>query len=467
MNKSNLWGLIIVALCLIQTNYAQQTISCDEKARRAKQYTDYLSEFSETHKAEILQYITPCATSGHAESQYIAGIIALESVGSGTTDEQAFALVEQAAQNGHTEAERTLGIYYKTGTGRDVDLVKAKFWFDRAAAKGDAIAQFSVGYFEMKGLGSTEQSYTKALQSFTSNSYPMSKHWIGIAHYFGYGVRQEPEAALQLLQQNTIANSDILSTFLIDERNTLPPHITDWERNLINNFETTLETIMPDDIASKFEGKIVELDWKEEQVKRAEDTKFTFDYNPESNSLTYKIEVLGTILEGNATFNDNIVTLENVNFPVKRLYKDSEKANITYHIQDIKFDLSFIEEQKYLVGKINGVITDFKEPTPPLFIILKPTEVVQPPITTAITNVAPNPFTSSIMVNYHLETGGATMLKMYNSNRLEVASVRAGRLPAGDYQKEIGGLGSLSSGLYLVHLVVNNDVKSFFKIVKQ
>jgi hypothetical protein len=71
----------------------------------------------------------------------------------------------------------------------------------------------------------------------------------------------------------------------------------------------------------------------------------------------------------------------------------------------------------------------------------------------------PNPFNPSTQINYNIGEGGLVNLKVYNILGIEVATLVNEYKPAGSYRVSFDGK-SLSSGVYIYNLSVNNFTKT-------
>ncbi len=177
--------------------------------------------------------------------------------------------------------------------------------------------------------------------------------------------------------------------------------------------------------------------------------------------------MVGTILQGNAIYGaENTMTLEGVSFPIKRLYKDSDNDNVTYTVKDIKFDLIPIGDITYVVGKINADIVDFKESSPPLFLILKPIPEPEPEPTVAeIKSISPNPTSSSFTVHYFKPEQADSYLVL-RQNGPELARTPT-NTKKGNFQVTFDELLFYPSGIYYVQLFVNGVGVDSKQVVKQ
>ncbi|WP_271782252.1 T9SS type A sorting domain-containing protein [Aquimarina algiphila] len=460
MNKSLVWGLLCLILTLSQTSFAQD---CAERVAVAKDYMEIVDSLSPEIKEQLRQNILPCISDNNQDALLIEAILILSNNPTEQQERISFATIKRSAESGETIAYKQLATLYKQGIGTQVNLKESKRWYDLAANEGDSFAQYALGYYQMKGLAGEQQDYQAARNSFQSSTYPMANHWSAVMDYFGYGTTANPTKALSILDANGIKNSEILAAFLRTEQGNPEPTISTQELNLINSFDDAIETITFDDINKRFEAKIVELDWKEEKVKRVEDVKFSF--SAASSGLVYDIEIAGTILQGNATYGaENTMTLEGVSFPIKRLYKDSDNDNVTYTVKDIKFDLIPIGDITYVVGKINADIVDFKESSPPLFVILKPLPPLPPDVNF---HISPNPSKRNTFLYYTLDKAYETYFEIFDFAGLLRYSSPKVMKPEGSQTVYLDSRGlGLRTGIYFVILHTNEHQHQASLIIK-
>ena len=130
-------------------------------------------------KAESAKWYRRAAERGHADAQYILGLMYFEGdMGVPWDDAEAVKWCRRAAEQGHSEAQGILGDIYARGKLVPLDTVEAVKWYRRAAEQGDAEAQYSLGWMYHLGQG-----------------VPLDKveavKWIRRAAEQGYGEAQE------------------------------------------------------------------------------------------------------------------------------------------------------------------------------------------------------------------------------------------------------------------------------------
>ncbi len=473
MNKSNLLGLLLVALFTVHQSYAQITEpDCKDKVTVAKAYMDYIDFLSPELKQEILEEITPCVASGNSDAVYVASILTLEGNPTEIEEQNAFSNIEQVAQNGGIEAARSLGILYKNGTGTEINLDESLYWLKKAADAGDDIGKYGVGYYQLKGLGTANQSYQNALQSLQSSNYPMSKHWEAICHYFGYGVPVNEDLALQILKENNIENSILLKLqFQVEYENpnqppSVNPSITNDEKNILARHNEDSEVLTTDDISFVYQGKFVEYDWSKTYFNRTLPFDLTLEYNHDTNKLDYSFKIDGATQLGTANYEDNTATLDKkIVIPVKRLIQDHpEIDSITYEISSLQFDLvtpANATDPVYVIGDVTGDIPEWKEPMMPARFLLKqlhkPGEPPTPPAADLEDLVvSPNPTTGQTKAIFTLNTPMAVSLEVRNVTGALFFSSNRTSFPIGSHSIDIL-LPFAPSGSYYMTLFAGNQ----------
>ena len=83
----------------------------------------------------------PLAEQGHAEAQYILGVMYSRGLGVPKDDREAVSWIRLAAEQGLAGAQVNLGIRYSTGDGVPKDYVQAYAWLNLAGAQGAGSAR--------------------------------------------------------------------------------------------------------------------------------------------------------------------------------------------------------------------------------------------------------------------------------------------------------------------------------------
>ena len=126
------------------------------------------------------------AEQGHADAQYILGVMYHEGRGGATGLRRGHALVPPGSRAGrHAFAQYILGVMYHEGEGVPQDYAEAMRWFRRAAEQGDPAAQSELGVMYHKGQG-VLQDYAEAMRWFrraAEQEDPFAQYNLGVMYY--------------------------------------------------------------------------------------------------------------------------------------------------------------------------------------------------------------------------------------------------------------------------------------------
>ncbi|WP_281987632.1 T9SS type A sorting domain-containing protein [Aquimarina aggregata] len=499
MKTLNLWGTLLLALCLTQYNNAQTYgPDCNEKTSIAKAYVPYLNNLTTALKKEIIQDLAACVASGDTEAAAISYTITLEIATTATQIAQALTFLEETANAGSIDAQQRLGLYYKTTTG-SIDLDKSLHYFKLAAAQNDEFSKYAVGYFKLKGLAGENQNYTSALQSFATSTHPMARHWEGICNFWGYGLPENKEKGRQILKANKIINSQELFKFIDSNAHTLFIHRR-WREDrkiqdldYINQFSPDLNNVTLADFftnRSDFSGTLLEYDWSGQKVNRARiinastNTRFTDKPLLSLGDRNNRINIEGDLL------NNTFTTINSYPSTFKLLYPDYLDSNqreqlSKYDVSKITFNLiqsTLDPTKKALVGKVEGTIDAYNEPIPALYVILKNDDLLSRNATALvqnspailenqitkpiITKVSPNPFKELFTVHYGIIQKEKIQLKVFNTLGNLVRTTKVLIKEKGMHSQSFEG-SDLPTGIYAVHLVIDGLLQNRFTLIKE
>ncbi len=499
MNKSSLlWGILLFTLCTTHPSYAKKigVPDCNRKIDVAKGLLDRVDTLDEETLRAIIDWITPCVAPGNIDANYVNSQLLLEISLNQIELEQAISAMQQSAENGSIDAQRYLGRIYKTGDKVDANYSNSLFWFQKAADQGDEFSKYAVGYFQLKGFGDEDQNYQNALQSFGNSSYPMARHWEGICNYGGYGVSQDKPKGLDILKINNIVNSQELYDYLKAGSDELigRPWVFNRAKDLdfIEHYNTDIGEITIEEFLERAgSARIIEFDWSGTKVKRAIHAQFELSYDYTTNIISY-----GAVLHeerqsfsGEASFADNTLDLDSFSFNARLIYPDYIEEGIyqygRYDFSKIVFDevTSTIDpSKKAFVGKITGRIDKYNEPLPPTYMVItkggslsrnsisltKTLNKELSPVLTkpTITATSPNPFTNSFTVRYGVLDQSTVQLRVYNQLGNLVFETNQRKKEKGIHSESFDG-SKFPIGIYVVHLIVNEQVQDRFTIIKK
>jgi S1-C subfamily serine protease len=101
----------------------------------------------------VLSLERAMAELGHADAQYILGVMYRDGLGVPRDYKAAVEWYGKAAEQGHADAQFYLGVMYNFGTGTPQDYKAAVKWWRKAAEQGDAQAQQHLGNSYLTGAG--------------------------------------------------------------------------------------------------------------------------------------------------------------------------------------------------------------------------------------------------------------------------------------------------------------------------
>lgn len=181
-----------------------------EKSLRAKakrgdaeaQYRLYYYLHIRCLSDEDLNFLQAAAGNGHAEAQFVYGMLLLEKSNDEGRERDAAQWVEKAAAAGVREAQYELGCLSMTGRGVSQNHKKAFRLFRKSAGQNYTPALFAVGYCYYHGLG-TEADAVKAVSFFkkaAEQDSPRARYYLWLCYTNGNGVEKDEEQGLKYLQ---------------------------------------------------------------------------------------------------------------------------------------------------------------------------------------------------------------------------------------------------------------------------
>ena len=384
-------------------------------------------------------------------------------------------LVKPCADQGDIDAICNMGILYKDGIGVTQDFDKSFEYFKKSADLGHEKAKYALGYFYLKGLGSTEQDYEKAVAYFDESLDKMAKYWLGYCQYFGYGMPKDQVKATALLYKNTLLNSRTLVEQFEAElepiSGTPTSQFNDVPENLkpITNYNQLQATIgnsqlLPPAESGTYAGNFVEYDWSGEQVIRHIPFELDAEVVDDFGYMDIVLHVGEYDIEGTARWDSGVLYFNDFTFELPRLYTDNPAhTTLAYELRKITFQPVPFDGINYLVGTMDATITNWKEPANPMLLILNQTgggvdvEGVLKSQTEAI-KLFPNPFDD------HINFGVALTNPDLNRVQLVIAPLGPGRAEfvlngnvvndGTDFLTIRHDTSHLPSGMYIVYQIV-------------
>ena len=474
--KNQVRWLFAIVCILGGYTYAQTTLSpdsCSERRLAAE------NQFDQPELA--LSLIRDCIEEGDSYSLLLGGKLLLEGEATPAEKRKAYAWTRKAAEAGNVLACTQLGVFYKDGIGTTQDYQKAMEWFVKAYERGDSKGSYSVGYLYMKGLGVT-QSYSKAIEWYEKSSYPMAKHFLGMCHFFGYGVPENKAKGLELLKSNPIVNSQTLYRDLITKdkpkgstgpelidpltstKTTSPGTSTSYQNvtGIYQVEEQAEDTAYHGELIERWEGSLRLYDCSGRKIVQTIPTvQSIFAQTNGSMKLQWKLQ--GRVVtmpaeksELGFTFGNNSI------LPIERKYRESpyEKA--------LDFSLSAMElylkkMDKEVVGVLKAQIEQWKEPAPLMeFVYQRQTYRGEAAAQTIaklreqeFIRLYPNPFEDDLSISYELEAEDTVRIDLYNLSGTYHKQVQAeAKTSKGEQSLRIREA-NLRPGMYIVRITTS------------
>ncbi len=467
---------MLVALILFSlTSNAQEqkTYDCSFYYREALFYLQG-DEYTKKDPQKAIEYLKPCAEKGFPNAQLLLGrIYSLERTDE--ADKKAFQLIKKAAKQGNSIAMADLGVMFKYGRGCRLNFNKARKWFKKSAKQGNDKAAYSLGYLYFKGLGNITQDYHKATTWFKKSQYPMAKYWLGICFYKGYGVSKNIQKANELLgtnfttsnastNNNTIGHNDIINKITINEKSLNTPSTID---------------VLEDDLIGKWDGKLIQLDWSENNIEKKNNIslEITLDSNSGEliseinfNKQTIKNKIIK--LDNSIYFDDTFLTLHHES------YKDEIPTTLSHQLLSGDLLLKTLNGTQYLIIKMDSYVNDWNEKGAPISLVLSKKiknnkEELSDEALKALSEqkesfikLFPSPFEKDLIISYKLDDASKTKVLINDLYGNVISTIENFKIKEkGEHRYFYNGSG-LKKGIYVVSVIVN-DKKNTRIIIKK
>lgn len=415
MNQTITYYLTISCLLLCSSISAQNIeFDCNSNINEAINFLQ-TENYTKQDSLKVIELLKPCVEK---ENPYASLLLARLYLNNNveTDDRLGFNLTLKAARLKNPIACSDLGDLYKYGIGCLQDFAKAEKWFRKGAKLNDDKSIYSLGYLFYKGLGNSKQNYKKAIKLFEQTDYPMAKHWLGTAYYFGYGVKKNTEKALSLLTENSIENSTVMV-------NSLKAKINKKEEgNLIKILETTLNddnSIAFDAkyLTGKWKGNLVQLDWSKKNVEQVLPISVDLVFNEQNQNTEYELKLNSKIQTGLGTQNGKILLFDNLNINIKRpYYSGSDEQDLQYNLEQADFEFKQYNNKSYLTAYIESYVEAMAEPGNTFAFILEKQQnetengkeisddtAIALASQDSFIKLYPNPFKSDLFISYSLD----------------------------------------------------------------
>ncbi len=465
--------LLWIALCVsISIVHAQET-DCDFNFREALFYLKVDANFAKDSLKSV-RLLEPCVEKGFDKAQILMGRL-YQAQKTKEGDKKAFDLFKKAAQQSNAVAMADLGVLYKYGRGCKLNFNKARKWFKKSAELGNNKAAYSLGYLYLKGFGSIEQDYTKAVKWFKQSNYKMAKYWLGVCYLKGYGVTKDSQKASGLLGKDFIASNLNTST----NENTNPT--TKIETSALVTSESiaepnnTKEKITQDFLLGNWKGTLLKLDWSKKQIEAKKEISIGFQLDSLTGTLKSILSIDKDVIKDDVLKIDNSIYFENTSVLLPHdSYKETIPNTLSYEILSSDLNVKTVNGITYLVANIESYIKNWNEAGMPLRLVLKKKETfnntdeeLSDDALIALSEQAnnfiklyPNPFKEDLIISYSLKEQ-ATVKVLLSDLQGGIKTVLENNKTQekGDYRYFLDGT-HLKKGAYVVSVFVNNERKT-------
>jgi len=477
---------------------------CEKKAKKAFEFIQGSQLVAADHD-KGMELLEKFAEQGCPDANYLLGLLYKKSF-KGVTEhdyDKAYYYLKQAVDLGHIRAHAHLGQLHERGWGCKLDYEKAFELFEACYNLGDAMGAYCIGYDYMKGLGTVEQDYDKAILWFEKGDYPMAKHWLAVLHYFGYGTTVDKDKAIELLVNNNgILNSPRLLDYLEKTAHDPATILGDFEAVDINQEtekineiitseqETTITNEVQNDqvidpvktISGNWEGKLVELDWSGQQIVRYFPVSLAIQEDKDTGGVSYQSTINGASNAGVGILLENSLYFDNLEISVPKLYKDNLVDNLDINLLSADIEVKTLDYIQYMTAFVDSKILNWNEPGTPMLLILanksittdNGIEISEEVINALLAsqgdnfiNLYPNPFQKDLLIQYELVEDAYSTVEVYSLDGLFYNKIVDNELQTkGDKIFYFDGSELQRDQYYAIRVTANNKVHTKL-IIKQ
>ncbi|WP_075340619.1 tetratricopeptide repeat protein [Tenacibaculum agarivorans] len=461
----------VALLLVVAKGKAQEKESDCELNLSIAMYELKVNQNSEKEYTEIEALLVPCAEKDYDKAQLLLGKIYTKQEEL-THHKKGFKLVKKAAKQDNRFAMVYLADLYKKGIGTEVDIKKAKKWYKKAYDLGSDKATYALGYLFYKGIGDTPQNYKRAVALFKQSSYPMAKHWLAVAYYFGNGVAQDKQKAVELLQSIERFDETAMLACMKEQMST-NFEFTELQEKLFT-VENTKTPFSDTELMGNWEGSLVQLDWSEQKIIQQTPLHISFTQTEEEN-LKYTFSNEKNTISDIAYNDKDAFTFENLHIVLDRaFYNSASEKTIDYQITNATITKKKIEGKTYLVLALQSYAQELHELGSTFYLVLTKkktttengTEVSEEVLenlqqgSDKFIKLYPNPFHKELFVAYNLTQEShirieATHLNTGNNQVLEEGKQQS----EGEYIYYLNG-DQLQQGMYVITVYVDGEKKT-------
>ncbi|WP_083629641.1 tetratricopeptide repeat protein [Tenacibaculum agarivorans] len=461
----------VLQLLLCSKLKAQKKLNCELNLKIVNHELSLPN--SKENYPEIIELLKPCAEKGEAEAQFLLGRI-YQVQQTEATYLKAFTLFKKAAKQDHGLAMVHLGDLYKNGNGVDVNIKKAKKWYKKAHELGNQKGTYALGYLFYKGLGGVPQNYEKAVQLFEQSSYPMAKHWLAMSYFFGNGVRQDRDKAIELLKtQNSLNETTLISCMEKHKHSSF--ELTDFQKKVLENSKKGIKK-STSAFSGTWDGTLLQMDWSEQKVVQQIPVSIAFKKGEQEPNFNYELATGNYSNSGTASlyadefiFDDLQITLD------RNFYATPSEKTIDYLIKHAEASIKLVDEKEYLIVSLTNYASKLKELGGDFKMILtkrktqtqngveisqEALEHLQGASNTKFIKLYPNPFSTELFVAYNLTKESHIRIEATHLNTGSNQIIEEGKQQReGEYIYYLNG-NQLQQGMYVITVYVDGEKKT-------
>lgn len=477
--------LLILTLAFIKLHAQNNTADSVTEARLAEAKKYLMGIGIPKDEPRAFGLYSQLAQAGNAKAMNMLGKLYSKGTGVTRNKNQAIQWFAEAAQNGIVEGWYNTALLYKEDT-QTPDFAMAYQYFDTAASHGDEQSIYALAYMHYKGLG-CQQDYGKAATLFKKGAISgraNSMYFYGLCWRNGYGVMLNQDSAMYWLQNAAGKGYKMaINELRSNEAENSNPSAKMLSARLKNDFlskNASLNKFQKVDAAAPkkvtdgdYEGYLIRYDWSGQHAISSSSLKLRLAYRDGTVSGQW-IENDSIIVPLTARINSSAMTFNNTKYVRKDHY--NPKKGSSYLFQDAKLQWSQKDDTLYLTGIVQMFSTKQNEPDKPLFVSLK-RYVGKNGIDKSQTlasdkivhlkdevNAYPNPFISTITVDFELKQKSEVQFKLVTLEGRTVYEKTSGTLEPGAYTFPLYSK-NLSSGTYILKVFYGKTF-STTKVVK-
>jgi len=344
----------------------------------------------------------------------------------------------------------------------------------------------------LKGLGTIEQDYNKAIEWFTLSDYPKAKLWLAVCHYFGYGVPQNKELAremllahsdrkdFRILYEHLEATTSVLAQVISE----MPDEMVTAETKKVNEILTADHSIAIEGIEvsttgatvldGQWQGNLIELDWSGTRILRKFPAALALAKSDEKGLVQCTAKLHETASNDLGIALDQSLYFDTIEVQLPRIYRNHKTIPaIDYKILGADITIKQLDHVRYLTAYLDTYAEQLTEPGSPMLLVLANTNAfandgtaISDDILQALLaeqdghfiTLYPNPFESDLLIQYELDKDSQTSVEIYSLDGLVSETLSPAQVMAAGTQLYQFNGSELNSGLYVIRVTVDQTV---------